>query len=139
MPHVKKEIENVPMSSWGKDHWSTLAYIETRIVDYKGRPDSDHMRCDPERHPGLAGRSPISYGIRDKKYPTRLKGKQESHDHDDWDCLEDAVAEGLIEWKGTGMYPVFVLTDRGRTVCAALRQHKQDGGQFAQFVYRETL
>lgn len=131
--------EHIPMSLWGKDHWSTLAYIETRIVDYKGQPDRSHMRCDPKRHPGLAGHvhAALSPSLGDKNYPTRLKDGKELHDHDDWDCMEDAEAEGLLKWNGTGMYPVFVLTKKGRAICAALRRHKQDGGQFAEFAYSE--
>jgi len=27
-----KKLINI--SRWGKDHWSTLAYLETRVVDY---------------------------------------------------------------------------------------------------------
>jgi hypothetical protein len=32
----------VPIELWGKDHWTTLAYIETRCVDYDGVPNHDH-------------------------------------------------------------------------------------------------
>jgi len=138
MAHTKEEeVKNVPMALWGKDHWSTLAYIETRTVDYKGVPDRNHMRCDVDRHPGLAGRaaSPI---VMDKKYPTLLKGMKKLYNHDDWDCVEDMIAESLLEWEGTGIHPVFVLTKRGKSVCAALRIHKQNGGQFAQFVHSDS-
>lgn len=60
----------VTPATWGRDHWSTLAYIETRIVDHSGVPSREHMRCDPKRHPLLAhdgsrGGSPS---------PTRLTG-----------------------------------------------------------------
>ena len=137
MPHVKREVGNVTMALWGKDHWSTLGYIETRIVDYKGVPDRDHMRCDGERHPGLAGRAATRPGS--KKCPTRLKHGKLLYDHDDWDCVEDMIAEDLLKWEGTGIHPEFVLTKRGKAVCAALRVHKQDGGNFAQFVYQEPL
>lgn len=68
----------VPVEKFGKDHWSTFAYIETRCVDYKGVPDRDHMRCDVDRHPGLVNRGS---GGSNQKYPTILKGARlENHD-----------------------------------------------------------
>jgi len=130
----------VPMEYWGKDHWSTFAYIETRIVDHKGRPCSHHMRNDPDRHPAFGN----AYDKMDiptrEKYPTRLSiwngDKCEFHelkDHDDWDCIEDAEKIGLLENKGTGINPVYRLTEYGKQVAAELRQWKQDGGNFATF------
>lgn len=53
---VKVEVPRpVPVEMWGKDHWSTFGYIETRCVDHDGVPDREHMRCDTDLHPGLAG------------------------------------------------------------------------------------
>ena len=80
----------VPMAQWGKDHWSTFAYIETRCVDFDGVPCRDHMRCDLDRHPSLRHR-----GTSENKYPTRLKGGQERQDHDDWDCIDVVVRRGV--------------------------------------------
>jgi hypothetical protein len=45
-----------------------------------------------------------------KKYPTRLRNDVELSDHDDWDCLDDAEAAGLIESAGTGINPTYKLT-----------------------------
>lgn len=53
--------------------------------------------------------------------------------HDDWDCIEDLVAAGLVEWHGTGAQPVFRLTPEGERVAGLLRAHKQRGGVFAGF------
>lgn len=42
------------MAAWGRDHWSTLAFIETLCVDHHGGLSDKHrrnMRCNPERHP----------------------------------------------------------------------------------------
>lgn len=102
----------VPVSRWGKDHWTTFAYVETRWVDHHGMLSHDKMRCDRQRHlvfyaakrrvitgfPGLADGA---------KYPTRLKTETPGGDgrwgvvelaaHDDYDCLDDAIREGLIE------------------------------------------
>lgn len=121
----------VPMSKFGKDHWSTFAYIETRIVDHKGEPNKRHMRCNNKRHPQHAH---IDTG---KEYPTILFGGVKLHDHDDWDCLDDLEQCGLLtqpKMRGTGLFPVYELTDTGKQVAAQLREHKSAGGSFANFV-----
>lgn len=121
------EAERIHPSRWGKDHWSTLAYIETRIVDHAGEPDWNHLRCDwslhPYRHDGGDA----------KDCPTRLLNGATASPHDDWSCIEDAEAFGLLEWCGTGANPVFVLTTLGALVCGRLRAHKARGGTFATF------
>ena len=126
----------VPVSRWGKDHWSTLAYIECRIVDHKGVPARAHMRTDADLHPGLAGHTEQWVPTRtknDRKYPTRLRDWTQLFDHDDWSCLEDAEEAGMLTSRGTGINPVYSLTDRGRKVCNALRAHKAAGGHFSNF------
>lgn len=125
----------IPMELFGKDHWSTFAYLETRCVDHDGMPDRSHMRTDPDLHPGLGH---TRGGLPDpdlprKKYPTRLNNGTEIHDHDDWNCVEDLEAAGLLKWEGTGMYPIFVLTDKGKTVAGRLRAYKSNGGAFHTF------
>lgn len=118
------------MARWGKDHWSTFAYIETRTVDYKGVPDKRHMRCDPALHPAHAHE-----GSRmGAPSPTRLNDG-ELPDHDDWSCLDDAEAAGMLTSSGTGMFPVYALTEEGRRVADALREHKRQGGNFGNFRY----
>jgi hypothetical protein len=120
----------IAMSRWGKDHWSTLAYIETRIVDHGGEPHIHHLRCDKDLHPQFA--HPGS--LRGEKYPTRLvDGVIESHD--DWSCLDDAEAEGLLRNVGTGFNRVYELTDLGMIVCNAIRNHKAEGGSFGNFAF----
>lgn len=128
----------IPVEMWGRDHWSTLAYIETRIVDYEGVPKPRHMRntC----HHGI----PVpAMGLDEgEEYPTRLKGQGvrdfiKLYGHDDWSCCEDAVAEGLLIWNGTGINPVFELTELGRDACAKLRAFKSDGGMFHYFEWRK--
>lgn len=124
----------IPIDLFGKDHWSTFAYIETRCVDHKGEPDKNHMRTDPDLHPGLGGETQsrlMVYGK--KKYPTRLNDGTEIHDHDDWNCIKDLETAGLLKWDGTGLFPVFVLTDKGKTVAGRLRAYKAGGGGFHTF------
>jgi hypothetical protein len=100
--------EPVPMARWGKDHWTTFAYVETRWVDYGGMLNHDQMRCDRKRHPAFFAARPRAFGADNDgaKYETRLKTEQPVDGrwgfvalfgHDDYDCLADAIREGLIE------------------------------------------
>ncbi len=61
----------VPVDNWSTDHWSTFAYLETREVDYKGKIDLNHMRCDATKHPGLRNQANINFP--GSKHPTILK------------------------------------------------------------------
>jgi hypothetical protein len=120
----------IPISEWGKDHWSTFAYIETRIVDHKGEPNKEQMRCDTDVHPQHMNSSNVHFP--ESKYPTRTK-VGEVKGHDDWSCLEDAVKTGLLIEEGTGLTPVYQLTDYGRVVASKLREWKSKGGSFHNF------
>jgi hypothetical protein len=125
----------IPLSKFGKDHWSTFAYLETVHVDFKGVIDRRRLRCDPDLHPGLAHQA-----SGDKKYPTRLRfdeqkqAFEEVQDHDDWSCFEDLEREGLCTWRGTGINPVVRLTPYGEKVAGVLRAFKAQGGSFCNFV-----
>ncbi len=100
---------HVDVERFGKDHWSTFAYIETRIMDHHGVIEHDHMRCDGARHPFMVNagsRASLVGGVDGGRYPTRLKKKtrvsgvwefEELFDHDDYDCLADAISAGLLE------------------------------------------
>lgn len=131
MPDNK--LKPVPVELWGKDHWSTLMYIETRCVDHDGCPNRDHMRCDTALHPGLGGQHRPSHG---RVPPTRLNNGREVLDHDDWSCLEDAESAGFLEWTGTGIHPVFRLTPLGWKVTHALRQHRAAGKKLVDFRWK---
>lgn len=108
---------------WGKDHWSTYTYLGYLIVHANGIPQKDRMRCDPDLHPGLLGAYQARESFGSNKYPTRLKGGIEKDNHDDWSCIEDAVALGLVEWNGTGMHPIFAFTPKGWELHAKLEKH----------------
>lgn len=84
----------VPMERWGKDHWSTFAYIETCCVDNHGKLSCARMRPDANRHPLFVTHAQIK--LPTQEYPTRLNDG-ELKNHDDWDCLWDMVRLGLIE------------------------------------------
>lgn len=136
-----------PVEKFGKDHWSTFAYVETCCVDGKegvGQLERQRMRCNPERHP-LLHTSPG--GWRDA-YSTRLAGFFDFADrndpekaieaglmlrgHDDWDCLDDLEAAGLIEVQSLANGFV-TMTEKGMEVAGELRTHKAAGGHFAGF------
>jgi hypothetical protein len=140
-----KKGSMIGIEHFGKDHWSTFAYIETCCVDNHGVVDNERMRTHKDLHPGLVGFRCAQF---DTKSPTRLRGywlpdgsKDESRlakNHDDWSCVEDAVDAGLLEWNGTGLHPVFSLTEKGLKVAALLRAHKAKGGNFADFTVDPT-
>lgn len=119
-----------PLDRWGKDHWSTLAYLHTCIVNGQP-PNREKMRVDVDIHPGQEN-SGCRLG---SKYPTILRDGGILINHDDWSCLEDAEALGMVEAVGTGLHPDYVFTDLGWKVARALAEFKKSGGQFGQFSY----
>ena len=130
----------VPIAKWGKDHWSTFAYLETRTVDYGGEIDNERMRCNPRLHRAFMNSANRLFS---GNYPTRLAHGATIEPHDYWSCLEDMVAAGLIrafyrcrygEFFGGGQARV-ELTDEGRRVAGLLRAHKADSGNFGDFAH----
>lgn len=130
-------MNKITIEQFGKDHWSLLLYIETRIYDYKGILDPYHMRIK-----NLAIRSGWK-----PEYGTRLFGywnKDETvnpllrlHNHDDYDCLDDLEIEGLVKNISTGLRPVCVITKKGARVLSQLLFHKQNGGHCSNFIPNE--
>lgn len=131
----------ISLHFWGKDHWSTLAYLETVITDKKGIIDNRKMRCNPRLHRELAN---VGLGgvIDGGKYPTRLKGGKLKRLHDDWSCLEDMVADGLIiaAFRVTDSGEVFgnsealvKFTPLGEKIASKLRSFKAGGGNYQDF------
>jgi len=122
------------------------------------------MRCEAQRHPLLLS-SRMSHVANNGPYPTRLRDGVELQDHDDWDCLADCVAAGLLEMQGLPEgyldvepgkrgkiypqlkrrknslgyewdgHPKVRLTEEGIQAAAALRAHKANGGQFSDFAW----
>ncbi len=133
----------VDIGRWGKDHWSTLAYLECRAVDNKGMINNLQMRCDSRLHRHFAHVETM--GMTDGgKYPTLLQGGIKLEKHDDWSCLEDMVEENLlkVEFRGNAKFPNEIfgnmearveLTDLGKQVSGMLRTHKASGGTFSTF------
>lgn len=133
---VKKDWggKHIPMKEWGKDHWSAFAYLETIAVDHKGfaKPDMARMRTNHKTHGGLGSLCDGS------KYGTRLRFHSEEENfeivgHDDWDCADDMVHEGLLVDVGSGINRAYTFTKYGLKVVAALREHKQKGKNYCEF------
>lgn len=100
----------VRIEDWGEDHYSTLVYIESRVVDDGGKLNHQHMRKDG------------------KKYPTRLKDGTTLTGHSDWDCLEDIVDSGLAVDEGR-----WYLTDEGWFLAGLLRRYLAEQGNYKGF------
>lgn len=126
----------IPIARWGLDHWSTLAYLETRAVDDHGIIDNRKMRCNPRLH------RPFAHSADGTNCPTRLRNGEIANHHDDWSCLEDMVAAGILiayfrvakhgEVFG-GSQGRIELTDEGRKIANDLRTHRGAGGRYADF------
>ena len=121
-------MTTISIDQFGKDHWSTFMYVEVRCVDHNGALVREHMRVDPDRHPHLAHR-----GSSRPAPPTRLRGDDARVGHDDYDCLDDLAAAGLLRSVGTGAAPRFVLTDDGWRAAGRLRRWRAEGGALAAF------
>lgn len=106
----------VPPQEWGRDHWTTLLYVETRAVDHDGILDTQYMR---PRHP---------------QYPTILKGGvRQEEGHGDYDCLNDMLDAGLITVEGSWNNKIS-LTDLGWNIAGQARRHRAEvGGLWDEF------
>lgn len=136
----------IPMQAWGKDHWSTLAYIETVMegcagfqvgVDARMKTGRYHARVlastpNPKRttRPSAA----IAMVMR-PEHATVLKDGTRVEQHDDWHCLYDFQDAGLFNTTER-FQPGDVLhfSPLGHALAAGLRAHKAQGGRFADYV-----
>lgn len=100
---------SIPVDKFGKDHNSTLLYVESRCVDHAGKLDRRHMRDSPD-------------------YPTRLNDGTKVDNHTDYDCLDDFEAADLIAYSNgsTGLNPMIELTDAGWTLAHHLRRERAE-------------
>lgn len=135
---------------FGKDHWSTFAYIETLCVDSAnkgvGTIDKRRMRSNEKTHPLHAVNVPV--GKWKPSYGTRLAGYWDSmgketparilKSHDDWNCLNDLEKAGLIEVisEANGFVK---MTSKGMKVAAELRAYKAGGGMFSGFRWTDSI
>lgn len=150
----------VPMDLWRKDHWSLLTYVETVMVEHQGR---FQVGWDPRLRQGARhydvmwahcprplrakpDSSEASGAVRglvmNPEHGTRINGSVTLSGHDDWDCLRDFAAAGLLEDEGgqavteRAVEPeaILRLSPHGRRLVDALRAHKASrGGTFSTF------
>jgi len=123
-------MRNIPISKFGKDHWSLLVYIECRCVDNKGVPDLRQMRCNSNTHPGLL---PFPNWAWETKNGTTLNDGKKLSKHDDHDCAEDLEKAGFIVITGTGINPIYAMTEKGWEIVGLIRRFKATGGTFGTF------
>ena len=145
-------MKKIKIKDFGKDHWSTLAYIETCVIDKNRAPDigevnKELMRCNYKTHPHLLGFRQAGHNMWENSYGTKLSGywkkdgttdpKRKLSKHDDWDCCDDLEEEGLIEV--ISLTNGFIrLTKEGREVCNQIREHKAKGKYFYSFKLGEN-
>lgn len=132
----------VSLELWGKDHWSTLAYIETKLVDGDGYclQFDPHMRQNRRTFRVLAeGAANVRNGVAmSPEHGSRLADDTYLPWHDDWCCVQDMVEAGLFqpgEWEPG--FPL-ILTEKGLAFANALRNHKATGGTFSNFPHNIT-
>ena len=108
--HIERKWmgEPIPEDLWGRDHISTLLYVETRCVDQRGKLCLEHLRKD-------------GY-----KYSTRLANGVHLVGHTDLNCIDDFETAGLIENRGTGINPLLKMTDKGWEKAHTLRRERAE-------------
>lgn len=127
-PSVQRDP--VSVIDFGRDHYSTLLYIESVCVDRGGIPEAPRMRCDRDRHPQFA-HLPDEMG---PCSPTRLANGRTLAHHDDWDCALDMELAGWIEpfggpQFGAGALPTFRLTHSGWQAAHNQRRARAEASQ----------
>ncbi len=135
----------IPVAQWGKDHWATLAYMETVMVemgffqvgaDPRMRSNRRHFRVMAEGCPKPARASHGRPGVvMLAEHGTRLKGGGFVSDHDDWMCVQDMAHAGLLSVSADRIQPgaKIKLSDLGVKLMNQLRAFKAGGGMFAKF------
>lgn len=129
--------EPTPIERWGRDHWSTLLYVEARAVDHSGQLRVANMRTLIDTHPDLIEINGRTHGHEAPKYPTRLRDDGEIEGHDDWDCIDDMIAADVVTVDGDQLELValpatsfhstaarYHLTQRGAAMAALARQER---------------
>ncbi|MCA3266954.1 MAG: hypothetical protein ING19_12900 [Azospirillum sp.] len=147
----KHRIEDyVPPEAWGKDHFSTLAYAETVMVEFgffevgndcRMRQNRRHTRVLAGSKPKRAAGPKINVAM-DPKYGSILKDGTYIPSHDDWNCIQDLAAGGILKAKGkkADQGPEIVepktkliLTDLGARLVNDIRRHKRENGSFGHY------
>lgn len=138
----------IEMASWGKDHWSTFAYVETVVVECAGFQVGADPRMKANRRnfrvmhaqfprPRRARQNNVAFNgmAMRPEHATRLADGTAVENHDDWCCLQDMCAAGLFTASPEDVEPgaVLHLSKEGAALAASLREHKAAGGTFSTF------
>ncbi len=131
----------VPESNFGRDHLSTLVYVDSVMVDYAGfeigldarmRSHRDNWRWLSERDARHAHGSKRDGAV--SQNGTLLRNADIVKHHDDWDCLVDTAVAGYFDretpWQ---VGDILRLSDRGAAVAHAFRRYRIHGGSYADF------
>lgn len=144
----------VPVTKFGKDHWSVLAYAESVMMEVAGfqvgldprmRQGRRHYRVMREQciRPKRASRvhPDMAMVMDSEKHGTRLNDGTSIAGHDDWHCIQDLaevgyfrVGDKIATAESVEPGVILHLSPWGRTVADALRAHKANGGTFSTFV-----
>ena len=140
--------EIVPMEFWGKDHWSTLAYVETVMVEHAGfqigsdarmKSNRRNFRVMREQCPRPKRTNHAFGGIVMNPEHSSVLRNAASVNHDDWCCVQDMAAAGLFIESDCQPGVVLRLSEYGAHVVNALREHKRVGGSYTTFKCPELV
>jgi hypothetical protein len=131
----------VPPEQWGADHYSTIGYVFCCLGNGTATPQASKMRQKPNTPRRGVIKTGEAVPFSPTEYPTKLQGGEKLYGHDDFDCLFDAEAVGLIlENKGSGMFPVIHFTDAGLRLGQWLcEQHDQERRNWRDITWDECL
>jgi len=134
-------VPEAAAEKWGRDHYSTFMYIGHAVHNpaLRGLVEKDKMRVkNSRRH--MAGPSMAILMLKDTdRYPTRLQGGEDLHDHDDYDCADDLIAGGMLVETGTGFSRAYDLTPRGLQVWSYMIRTYPTAGSCDSITWRELL
>jgi len=130
----RDKSSRLPLTAFGEEHWTLLAYIDICCSGQAGRLEHRHLRTSS------SGKEEAAMVITTRREPTS-KRKTRHNDpapplngHDDWDCLADLEAVGFVELVSyaTGLVHIF---PGGLKAAAALRAHGERGESIKTFSY----
>ncbi len=119
-------MQKIERSRWGKDHWTTFAYLCQCVIDHGGILDADKMRTDRDIHPvEYSAKRHQSMLIEGARYPTRLNDGESIVGHDDWSCVKDFIEDGLVTriFLENHKLDRFELTDEGWLLWFEFQMH----------------
>lgn len=122
----------IPMNKWGRDHWSTLAFVATVMAD-RGQfvmTGDARMRSNRKNFQAMPSTNGI---VMRKEHGSRLSDGSSVEDHDDWCCIQDFAAEGLLTVEEIDVGERFRFSNKGQALVTSLLTHKMKGGTFSNY------